>query len=131
MSEQQLTFSSKSSCSEFEPNRFAPQKCCACGAHLRDHKESAVQDQKHIVAALQAGSKANPGTLIYKDAKTGGALFQGGFLACTPRFVKKYKIKRVVNTAKGLDTFFVAWKKSLTRVIDSGIPILNLDWIDA
>mmetsp|Transcript_12271 Transcript_12271/g.17070 ORF Transcript_12271/g.17070 Transcript_12271/m.17070 type:complete len:240 (+) Transcript_12271:74-793(+) len=128
----QLTFSGLSSCQEFDPNVFAKQKCRGCGAQLRDHKESAIKDWEHVRAAIQADQKVSPATLILRDEKTGGELWQGGFMACKSKFVKAHNIAYVVNTAKDLDKFFVAWGKNhLPKVVKLGVEILRLNWVDA
>uniref|UniRef100_A0A7S2P509 protein-tyrosine-phosphatase n=1 Tax=Bigelowiella natans TaxID=227086 RepID=A0A7S2P509_BIGNA len=126
----QLTFSGKCDCSTFIPNPFAKQKCRSCGGHLRDHKREAV-DSKDIRAAMEADMKKNPGSLVL-TRENGGKLWQGGFMACGPKFVKKKGITHVVNTAKDLDKFFVGWGlKMLPKVEKMGTKFLKLNWFDS
>ena len=129
----QATFASAHRCAIFSPNRLKPDMCTECYDKIFAHTAKAVHDDEMIRAALEYSNKGRKiPLLILNDASGGGHLYLGGFASVlNQKFLKAKNITGIVNTAKGLEMFGPRWIKGLKSATDSGIEVLELNWIDS
>ncbi|KAL6076968.1 tyrosine protein phosphatase yvh1 [Balamuthia mandrillaris] len=125
----QLSFNGTTECELFVPNPFKPVRCKGCGEDIREHVSSAVADE-HILYVIREEQAKDGANCILHAADGWGGLYLGGYQAATANFVNKANITHVVNTAKGLEYFFVGWGKKLFELEKDGLKILRLGWLD-
>eukprot|EP01116_Phalansterium_solitarium_P010075 TRINITY_DN244_c0_g2_i1.p1 TRINITY_DN244_c0_g2~~TRINITY_DN244_c0_g2_i1.p1 ORF type:complete len:258 (+),score=38.98 TRINITY_DN244_c0_g2_i1:130-903(+) len=116
-------------CAAFEPNPFVRVKCRLCQRPIGDHASQAVRDAD-IVIAVEAEQRKSPANAVWPDEGSAcGKVYVGGFSAASAEFCRTERIARIVNAAKGLDTMFPSWAKSVAE-LEKSTSILRLGWID-
>jgi atypical dual specificity phosphatase len=134
----QLTFSGTASeagvpCPAFTPNKLlkTSPKCCSCFCQFLEHSQAAVTDEQVRIFIEQQNHKGRV-SLVLKEEESGcGQLYVGGFQACQAEWLSSNAVAHVVNTALGLETFFVGWGKQLPQLREKlGLQIFRCDWED-
>lgn len=133
---QQLTFPTEVGSGHpspvFEPNRFK-KDMSTDGIKIGQHYRYAVKSAEHVVQALEYACETEPSLILPADEASGtGALFHGGY-RCVGNlgFMRRHGVRRVVNTALRLESFFVKFPQMIAAAEAEGIAFLNLGWVDS
>ena len=95
-----------------------------CGADLAEHKESVVteEDVRDYIGVIASKSPCN---------KVIDGLYLGSVTALQPSNINEKNITRVVQTAKGLESFYPKVGVNVRTMEAAGkIEVLRLDWDD-
>ena len=136
---EQMAFEGTVDCDTFAPHPLRANFCTNCFKQIARHRADAIQDEAHIVKALEYGQKGErtPSAIFAPtgDADAGGGaggLFLGGFKAVmNEKFLRSARVTAVVNCAKGLEIFGPVYLRAVARAKASGIKFLELGWVDA
>jgi hypothetical protein len=131
---QQLSFKASVDCAQFASNPFKKSRCRNCGHDLREHKGEAVSDAD-VLLAIQEEQGKDGANIILDPSSDPSGMFQGeihlgGFTSSCLKYVEQKKITHIVNAAKGLEKFFVAYGRQMPEVEKRGVKIMKLDWVD-
>mmetsp|Transcript_6917 Transcript_6917/g.13801 ORF Transcript_6917/g.13801 Transcript_6917/m.13801 type:complete len:312 (-) Transcript_6917:102-1037(-) len=119
----------------FVPNRFK-KDLSTDGVRIGQHYRYAVKAEEHVVQALEYSCETVPSVIIAADdagATDGhGALFHGGYrCVANASFLRSHRVRRVVNTAINLGSFFVKFPQSVAAAEQEGVVFLHLGWTDS
>ena len=130
---EQVVFTGTTDCKEFAPNFLRADKCTNCYKNIFSHHSSAVCDDRCILEALEwSAKKDKEGSTILSPEEDLGGLYLGSFRATFGQQVlTKHKVTLVVNTAKGLATFWPAYKRTEERNKKNGIEYCHIPWVDS
>eukprot|EP01089_Gocevia_fonbrunei_P010241 TRINITY_DN2284_c0_g1_i1.p1 TRINITY_DN2284_c0_g1~~TRINITY_DN2284_c0_g1_i1.p1 ORF type:complete len:237 (-),score=42.53 TRINITY_DN2284_c0_g1_i1:185-895(-) len=132
--EDQLICKGITNCPAFVPNSFKRMRCRNCGNDLRDHMGSAVKVEDMVFGIAEEQGKLG-GHIILSPEKCYtsqlGSLHLGGYTSSTKTYIQTHKITHIVNTAGGLEKFFVKWGNELPALEkEFGVQFLRLGWTD-
>jgi Dual specificity phosphatase, catalytic domain len=125
----QIALTETSDCESWRANRWKPTKC-ECGAPLDSHRRSALKesDVRDYLAHVDALSPCN---VIVESTESTGSLLLGSSSACFESSVRSFQIGAIVQTAKGLESFFPTLGTSLAKLeADAGVDVLRMYWTD-
>ena len=114
----------------FVPNRFK-KDLSTDGVRIGQHYRYAVKAEEHAVQALEYACETVP-SLILAATDGGGVLFHGGYRCVSnASFLRAHRVRRVVNTALSLGSFFVKFSQAVAAAEQEGVAFLHLGWVDS
>jgi len=129
----QVTFSGETPCPLFKPH-FAKRDVgtLMMGRKITDYFRYAIKSEAHVLAALEVMVSSKPSMILKADsAKALGGVYLGGYKSVTSKkWVKKFNITHVVNTAKNLGRHFKTYPKAVSRLKARGVVFLEVPWSD-
>eukprot|EP01060_Flectonema_neradi_P028706 TRINITY_DN3862_c0_g1_i1.p1 TRINITY_DN3862_c0_g1~~TRINITY_DN3862_c0_g1_i1.p1 ORF type:complete len:225 (+),score=33.23 TRINITY_DN3862_c0_g1_i1:60-734(+) len=119
----QICFTGEADCAKWEPNRFKPERCM-CGSPFSDHKETVVteDDVRDYIGVMTSKNPCN---------KITSNLYLGGVSSLQPSKITDLGITHVVQTAKGLESFYPKVGANVKAMEESNkITVLRMQWDD-